>query len=376
MTRNLTLAELGMDGLAHAPFNAALLHTAVLAFPEAKVSFRAFHDHVAAVRDVLGEHAPEILTRVRWCELPPPRTSMLARWRFFAREFATLRATGDRLLLCSASRMMLMQLRRSVRPGDEVRAVLHGDLDQLERPGKDRFPASVMSLRRVLRHKLPPELRLIVLGASIRSCIPAAFEPAFANACVIDHPYHFGALQPRPEGPASFGVFGNAGDGEEFATVARRVRQQAPEVSLSLIGFVGSESARALLSPLVAGVGTVPLPREEFLARTARIGYALWLAQPGGYRLRASGTFFDALSFGKPLLFVANAFVDRYFEQEPAIGVRCASLEELAEAAVAVTRTQQGYAEAQAAIARLRERFTPQAQAAALAACFQDASVR
>ncbi len=55
-------------------------------------------------------------------------------------------------------------------------------------------------------------------------------------------------------------------------------------------------------------------------------------APPGHFRLRASGTFFDALAYAKPLVYTTNSYIDSYYEQEPGIGVRCQTVEEVPQA--------------------------------------------
>ena len=69
-----------MKGLFHAPFNAALLHAVVLAYPDRSVSFHGFPEHVRVVQEILEQNDPSILERIEWRRIPPPRaTSLPAR---------------------------------------------------------------------------------------------------------------------------------------------------------------------------------------------------------------------------------------------------------------------------------------------------------
>jgi hypothetical protein len=124
---------------------------------------------------------------------------------------------------------------------------------------------------------------------------------------------------------------------------------------------VGAHAARRF-GDLVAAVG-------HRLFQTVQ----LWLAPPGSFRLRASGTFFDALAHGRPLIYTANPYIAQYLAGPQAVGVRCASVEDVARAVldVAATHTTEAYGAQRAAIMNLRERFSPVALAGRLPAALE-----
>jgi hypothetical protein len=365
-SRSIAVVEPQMENLFHASFNAALLHSVVLAYPDESISFRALPGHAQAVRDVLQQHAPEIVEAIEWRPIAPAaRTSIFARWRANNRLLNEVLAPKERVLFCSISRMQLLQLKRIMRTGDEARAVLHGDLDRITEPITERFPASLFALQNVLLKPQPSGLRFVVLSESIRQNMPPEYEPAMRNAGVIDIPYHFGPIQPTPAEPVVFGLFGNTGDGHLQEEVARSVKSANANILFRLVGFLSNDEAVARLSPYVDLVGRTPIDHDEFVRRAESVTHTLWLAHPGGFRLRASATFFDALGYGKPLVYTANAFVDPYFAEAPGIGVRCDSVAEVPEAILrlAAETTPESYAATQAAIAEFRIRFTPKALA-------------
>ena len=110
------------------------------------------------------------------------------------------------------------------------------------------------------------------------------------------------------------------------------------------------------------------MAQEVFQERAQGLTHTLWLSAPDSFRLRASGTFFDALAYAKPLVYTANPYIDPYFAEEPGIGVRCLDLAAVpaAIAEFAASRTPELDGAAQAAMLRLRERFTPAALARTL----------
>jgi hypothetical protein len=371
MNTAITLVEPQMEGLFHAPFNAALLHAVLLAYPAVAVAFHSFPEHARAVCEILDEHAPGLAEQVEWRVVPfAAGGSVIARWCRSGQAIRALLGRRERLLFCSLSRMQLLQLKRAMRPRDQARAVLHGDLDQIERPPRERFPMRRFALERVLLRTHPAGLRYLLLGESIRAHLPERFSMVRANARVIDHPYHFLPLRAAAARAPAFGIFGNCGDGRLLEEVARAVKAVNPAIRLRLVGFLADGEAVERLRPLVEDAGDRPIPREIFLRRAEEITHALWLAPPGSFRLRASGTFFDALAFATPLIYTANPHIDAYFARVPEIGVRCATLKDVAPAILRVAAMHKlaEYGAQQRAIEQLRERFSPAALARTLPA--------
>ncbi len=358
-----------MESVHHAPFNAALLHAVALAYPETPLTFQGFSRHVEIVRATLARHDTGAAGRIAWETFETAGGSgIVARWLHGRTLIRGALRTRERLLFCSISRMQLLLLKQAMRRGDVARAVLHGDLDQIERPPQERFPASLFSLRRVLLRPSPPGLRLILPGPSIHASLPEEFRAAFSNAGVIDHPYHFPAEEPpawRAGDPLVFGVFGNTGDGRLLEEVAGALQETAANAEIRLVGFLSGAEAMARLAPLVSDVTAEPIARGIFEERARALTHALWLAAPRGFRLRASGTFFDALAFLKPLVYTANPYIDSYFAEAPEIGLRCERVSDVPEAILTLLRTTtpERYAGMRTAMLRLRERFTPQALA-------------
>lgn len=358
----IRIVEPQMEDVHHAPFNAALLHTVALAFPATTITFEALPEHLHIVRQIVAQYAPDVPERIQWQALPPARgNSLWARWKRNAGLIRNTLARRERILFCSISRMQLLQLKRTMGPHDDVRAVLHGDLDQIERPRMESFPKSLFALDRVLQRRHPRGLRYVLLSDSIRAHLPAHIAAAMRSIGVIDHPYHFPAIGPIADGPPVFGTFGNTGDGRLLEAVARTVKQQDPTIGFSLIGFLSDDEAVERLRTWVDGVTKSPISRELFEQRADAITHALWLAEPDGFRLRASGTFFDALAHGKPLIYTRNPFIDSFGAVEAGIGVSCATVDDVPPALLRIAaQTEAAYAEMQTAILRFRVRFSPE----------------
>jgi hypothetical protein len=260
--------------------------------------------------------------------------------------------------------MQLLQLKRELmRSGrGDVRAVLHGDLDQIDRPPFERFPLRLFALQRVLQRPHPAGLRYLVLGRSIYDNIPESFRRALADPGIIDHPYHFPPVQPGAPNPLIVGIFGNLGEGHLLETIARRVKDANPAIRIRLIGFVSGQETVDRLRHIVEDVSDKPISHETFVERAHDISYALWIAESNNFRLRASGTFFDALAYAKPLIYNANPFIDSYFYLQPEIGTRCDTLDDVPAAILntVANHTPERYAGAVEAMEKLRNRFSPE----------------
>jgi hypothetical protein len=368
----IAVVEPTMEEHFHAPFNAALLHTAALAHPGVPVSFQAFPSHACIVRQILSQHDPAVADSIDWRTVPAPTAkgtlSRFLETRRMVRAAAS--SSSDRVLFTSISRTQLLHLKRFLKGNKRhtVRAVIHGDLERVGVKIKEPFPNNLIPIERVLFTHHPGNLRYLVLSESILRNIPSAFRAAVAECAAIDHPYHFPAIDEPAPAQLSFGIFGNSGEAHLLEQVARSVKAIDRRISFRLVGSVSDRETVERLSPLVEGVTHVPLDRDTFIERARNISHALWLAPPDSYRLRASGTFFDALAYGKPIIYTANPYIDPYYAAEPAIGVRCDTIDNVTSAILETIRayTPAGYTCSQHAMERLRRRFTPQEQALGL----------
>ena len=360
--RPIRVVEPQMEDVHHASFNAALLHCVALAFPTANLTFEAFPDHLRIVQQILAEHATGTAASITWePRRLSPETSLWSRWRRNASLIRRTLAHRERTIFSSISRMQLLQLKRAMTPRDEVRVILHGDLDQIESPTPESFPRSLFALRRVLHKRHPRGLRYILLSDSIRQHLPPDIAAAMQSIGVIDHPYHFPTLAPTASEPPIIGTFGNTGDGRLLEAAARATQARAPQITFSLIGFLSNDEAVERLRPWVQGVTRSPISRALFVQRASEITHALWLAEPGSFRLRASGTFFDALAYAKPLIYTANPYIDGFHPSDAGIGLRCDTLEDVPHAILQITaETEAQYVARREAIRRFRVRFSPE----------------
>jgi hypothetical protein len=66
------------------------------------------------------------------------------------------------------------------------------------------------------------------------------------------------------------------------------------------------------------------------------ITYAVGTANPDDYRLAASASFLDALSYGIPGLYLRNRYIEHYFDRMGDIGYLCSTAAEIEETALSL----------------------------------------
>jgi glycosyltransferase involved in cell wall biosynthesis len=354
--QRIFICEPQCRGSEHADFNAALLRTVELAFPQARVWFAAEADHLRWVRSRRSDGEGS----VGWLEIevPPPRGTWLGRngprgLRAAGRFWSAVRALAqdadaDLLVLASITPPGLMAWKATSR-SDHPPAVIipHGMLASVEGVGlRDRSRAAL--LRLVFRWRAPGSLRYVALGGSIHAALREIDPRMAAGFSTLEIPNLWTADPPaEAEAPlaASFGYFGVAARRfVAFERLAARVRETHPDVEFRLIGFQDE-----------------PLTSAEYARRAGSITHAVWTGEPEHYRLTASASYIDAIAFGKPVVAMRNAFVEHYFSQLGDIGYLCDSEAAMLEtlAALAHDFPRERYRAQCANLARARSRFAP-----------------
>ncbi len=331
-------------GVVHAPFNAALVRTALAAWPEDQGLFLGEPGHIAHVRGLFERHWPEEASRMQWQAAPIRPESggwriMRAEWAGYRRTLDEAAAPGVRcLLLCAASGSsllplkMLMHARRTNTP---VVAVLHGVLGYLAEPSPKTPWRWALSLRQTLRIPHPKALRYIALGLSIHARLAEVVPWASPWFDSMDHPYFWEALEPASppdNAPVCFGFLGvtdRQKGFDAFIRLARDVRAQIAEARFLLVGHLGAGNIPADAESLIEGVGREPLPPAAYASRARETAYAVWTGNPAFYQLTASASFLDALSFLKPVICLRNPYAGHYFERMGDIGYLCDTYEDV-----------------------------------------------
>jgi hypothetical protein len=375
LPRSVCVCEPLCKGFEHGLVNTAILHTVLLAFPEASMTFAAEAEHGERVRANLTARDPSNAARVQWktIAIPPRVTSITQR---LPCEYRTLRELFDiaggthaeLLFFSSATELGLLALKTLLltrRPPFKVMAMLHNVLASFENVRKKRF-SRFRGLPAVFALPQPASLCYIALGDSIFHRLEEIAPGASRYFDVLDLPHEWVADHPvslaAGESPR-FGFLGvSQGKGfETFARVVEGVRATEPSARFSLVGHLNSADDCSRYRRITEDAECTPLPDQEYHRRGLALTYAVWTADPAHYGLVASATFLDALSLVKPCIYLRNPYIDSYASRMGDIGYGCASVQEMQDVITSLNRSFPAgrYREQCATILRTRDIFSP-----------------
>ncbi|MFZ4776168.1 MAG: glycosyltransferase [Terrimicrobiaceae bacterium] len=327
----ITLLEPQCRGLEHVPFNAALLRTVLLAWPDADVVFSGEPTHVANVREALGDSLPD--QKIAWRNdfggmargdnisgLPGLFRAAFRLGRYCRNENVGV------LILCSASPALLAAV-TAMRPRrTAVIVVLHACLAQLRYNPLTQCLRNPFSIHAVARIPVPLGMRVVVLGEPILNNV-RALGLASKRWASIDHPClsmrdETSALPPQPV------RFGYLAGFERNSSETREMLERVKSASGCGVNWIGRESG-----------SSEALDSGEYRRRLRESHYAIWLGDASAARLRASATFLDAMAMGKPLIYLKNDFVDYYNSHRGPFGFPVSTVAELEDMLIRLART-------------------------------------
>jgi hypothetical protein len=311
-------------GMEHVPFNASLLKTICIAFPNDEVSFYAENDHAKFVQEQIGE---ELKAVINWRELalPARHSKFLSR---LSSDFRTIKFLLEKLecdhkkdvLVVTGNASILWALKyytRRAHKNKKIQVVVHGDFSTLTRiPRREILNPLyyIGSLKTALTLPGYQRLQHIVLEESVRNKVIEALPFLKKHVYVIDHPiplegYHGDNKLALPlEVPIHFGFLGSTTEQKGFSTylsVASEILAQFPNLAeFHLIGRVSEECRRKNLSKL-ASLSNTPgeerLSRKEFVDRVKNIHFVC-LFYNSYYDFCASGVLMDSIAWEKPII--------------------------------------------------------------------------
>lgn len=341
-TRSVILCEPQCWGFEHASFNAALLCTLLLAFPEATVSFLGERTHLAWVKSILTSFARSGLERITWETLSIPTRDTCGLHRLQL-EFSWCsyvlnrlkRDDAQALIISSICGTALFALKFLLRRQDAHQAVIaipHSELNSIM-DNQPRKPWTwLLSLRQTLRLPQPRGLRYIALGEPIRRHVAMVLPRQVWQFSSMDHPclWHTYRMPLSCHLSARFGYLGSGVKGAEaFYRLASSVCGEWSNAEFHMVGFLNDVARCAKYSRVIRGMSCSPLPIEEYARRASSLTHVVWTADPLHYRLTASASFLDALSFVKPGLYIRNSYIEHYFRRLGDIGYLCDSFDEM-----------------------------------------------
>jgi hypothetical protein len=333
-------------GFEHAKFNAALLHTIVLAYPSAKIAFYGEQSHLRHVKDELGKLHSIVKIDSQPIGIADRKSS---GWQRMPSEFSLCSRIIDKasqvnaaVLIffsitntCLLSLILLMQIK-----GFKLAtlAFVHGCLSNITGRQPRRPWNWIIGLRRVLSLPHHRSLRLVALGDSILDNVKKALPRCKSQWISLDHVYlwpldqaEISYSQPcTNHRPVYFGYIGVSTKGfDTFCQLAQDIAAPTETAQFIMAGFYNGPTDKKPECQYISDIPNQPLTRKEFEDRIRKLSYVVWTAKPDHYRLTASASFLDALAFLKPGIYLRNDYIEYYFERMGDIGYLCDSYEEM-----------------------------------------------
>ncbi len=349
----IILCEPQCVGFEHCQVNSAFIAVVHEAFPGEELLFLAEEGHLEQVRSQLEQHNVEIT--YQQISLPERSLSSLGRYGGDSDLVRTVfetceRIEAERIVFCSITCPLMIAIKRLLPsyPRIGCLAIPHGLLRDISRP-PIRLAEIPFWFRFWFSHFNNDRLQFLVYGQPILDELVSVLPHMGRYASALDHPYFY-----QPTGNevhafgerVKFGFFGVVHRGKGTDAMHRLAddidRAGLGDRSLfTLIGYLNDKRLDHLLnSRLNIPSAYKPLDREAFSAYAKEIDYSVFLYRPSSYRLTASGAFFDALSYVKPLIALKNPFFKHYFNRFGDIGYLCSSYAEVRDCVTEVIRSK------------------------------------
>jgi len=337
----------------HVPYNTGMLHVFRTIFKSTDITFIAELEHMALVKKSLGQDTSQfqfenttivkstsigIKKAVEWVQ------KILADRRFLKRLFKNA-SSEDLIFFCSFPPISFPIFRRILKKFPHVNVILtlHGELElmyehksvQEKMIGKfflNLFAAHLPNLKFLVLNNISKKT-LVKRGASSESQIIAITHPYAYSCKEIVHSLnsvlqfaHVGSLGQRKNGKLLFKL--------------AEILQDRIENGTIVVKNVGALEAdlRAEQNNLVECLSENGnyISREEFDSALSKIDYALFFYDHSQFVFRASGTLFDIIEWGKPIIALRHPLFEDIFA-ETEIGFLCDSVEEMAELIVSLS---------------------------------------
>ncbi len=227
-----------------------------------------------------------------------------------------------------------------------VSVVLHAELEYLNKENDKlhRFPNNLMRkwYRMVFWKMLKPNFRYIVLGENIFNNVKKVKEAPFPvdRFVVIDHPYFY-PRQNREQvidfvatSTLNVGTIGHMAVAKNSHLIFELANALGNEVDAGKVSFRIIGNLSACMNPYMNSRVSI-LSNKSFMPRVAfeegvqALAYILFFYSDSQYQFIASGVFFDAVAFEKPIIALRNSFFEHYFKRFGDIGFLCHSVDEM-----------------------------------------------
>ncbi len=324
-------------GFEHAGFNSVLMKTVEKAFGE-DILFLGEETHIERVKDIMGADGK---INYEVIDVPPREQPDLGRLRNEFRLTKDVFILADslsceRLIFSSITRPGLISVKYYIRKFRKVQVLVipHSLLDKInELPLSRNF---IFYFKFWLKFFNSKQLTYLLLGKTIKDELVKELPSIGEYTGYVDHPFFFKTFELDDSYMDKELVFGFLGVGyrrkgiEDFIKLSKHVKVQGytKKVKFILAGFIAESDMEIEENPFLTASRT-PLKQDDYFKYLEKINYALFFHKAEDYRFTASGVFFDAISYLKPIIALKNPFIQYYFDLMGDIGYLCKDYKEM-----------------------------------------------
>jgi len=332
-------------GYEHSDVNAALLAVVRGAFPTEMILFYAELSHLNLVKENTLLHK---ISSIEYHSIGIPNKKfsdarrLCAEWAFAKHVFHIAKGLKARRIIfasiTSAGLWSIKLLIRKYRNLDVI-VIPHSILESItDRPSIKKPWVFLFWFRYALIIWNMPRLRYLLFGESKGNELCEILPKLQSHVQSINLPYFFKDYKKTLKSTStlmrfgSFGEWHNKKGTDVFFKLASEVHQKTDKnkSEFILIGHIGDPAMRKKINTeLIIPSIDRPLIREKFEEYANKIDYAIFCFKPKSFRLTVSGSFYDALSYIKPIIAIKTPFFEYYFNEMGDIGYLCDDYNEI-----------------------------------------------
>ncbi len=367
----IILCEPQCRRFSHEQFNAGILYGYLLAYPEEKIVFFAEKEHIMCIKDVFIS-ANLSLNKVEFIETIIPDSKELARLCVILKYYFLLKNIFNyafdkncfKIVFLSIYAFNMFPLKYLLFKNKNIFHLhigMHGTLEFVKRKNTSFYPQLILRIvNQIIKHlkiktieiKKPLVNKYLyekTFAASLkifgnknityyafRDDIPGKVGKYLPNICQyfksIDLPYIY--KDPIIDNTISTKrkkIFATIGQGNlnSVYEIAKKISQDSYINEYYEFRIIGGDNKEALHNGLNNVIQYYNnLKRSEIEELSKEVHYFLFFYNSDFYNLTTSGSFFDAIAYCKPIIFLKNNCFDFYF-QKYNFGYRCGNLTEM-----------------------------------------------
>lgn len=338
---NMVFIEPQCIGFAHAEINAAYILLYSKAFPDDKIIFFGEVEHIKRVEEELSVYA----INISYIPIEVPMNSQSYLQRLFI-EFINIRSVflkakqsqSNVFLLSITSATLLAAKIFGYGLKQNIYIVVHGILETiLKKP--DGFLRRVFWFKRYFVSKNLSNIKYILNGRFIEINVLALFPSLRSYIYSLELPYFFDNPINEVDGePVVKTVFASAGvasiskGSHYFFNLAQDVlkKNKIQNVEFCYVGhFVDPGMNQFNNDCVVLPSKDLPLEKVAYQKHVMNADFLVFFYSEDSYKFGASGVFFDAVKFEKPIIAIKNDFFSYYFNEYGDLGWLCEDYEEI-----------------------------------------------